>query len=83
MTEDEFVEAVRRGVRAELSAVGLRVDDPEDQDEAKEDFRFVRRLRRGVDGVAGKIGGAVILAAVSGALWLIWTGFQNIVGKAH
>lgn len=82
MTEDELTNLIRSAVRAEFSAAGLRVDEPEDQDEAKEDFRFVRRLRKGFDGASAKLGGAIILALVSGALWLVWTGFQHVVGKA-
>lgn len=82
MTEDELSALMRSAVRAEFSAAGLRVDEPEDQDEAKEDFRFLRRVRRGIDGASGKIGGALILALVSGFLWLVWTGFQALVGKA-
>jgi hypothetical protein len=83
LTEDELVNVIRKAVRAEFSAAGLRVDEPQDQDQAKEDFRFIRRLRRGFDGASSKIGGAVILALVSGFLWLLWTGFHVILGKGQ
>lgn len=82
MTEDELAALIQRAVRTEFSAAGLRVDEPEDQDEAKEDFRFIRRLRKGFDGASSKIGGAVIMALVSGFLWLVYLGFQAVVGKA-
>ncbi|WP_157038033.1 MULTISPECIES: hypothetical protein [Chelativorans] len=48
------------------------------QDEAREDFRFLRRLRLAMDGATSKVGGAVLLAIVSGVLWLLWIGFQAI-----
>lgn len=79
MTEDELVAVVRSAVRAEFSAAGLRVDAAADQDEAKEDFRFLRRVRRGVDGAASKVGMAIILAIVSGVMWLVWAGFQAVL----
>lgn len=81
MTEDEIVATIRAAVRAEFSAAGLRVDDSDDQDEAREDFRFLRKVRQGVNGASSKIGGAVILALVSGLLWLLWNGFQLVTGK--
>lgn len=81
MTEDEIVATVRAAVRAEFNAAGLRVDDSDDQDASREDFRFLRKLRTMTDSAAGKVGGAVILAVVSGVLWLLWNGFQLVTGK--
>jgi len=78
MTSDELEKLIRRAVRDELSDAGLRLDDAKLQDEAREDFRFLRRLRQAVNGAASKVGGAVLLAIVSGVLWLLWTGFQAI-----
>jgi hypothetical protein len=31
-----------------------------------------------MDGATSKVGGAVLLAIVSGVLWLLWIGFQAI-----
>lgn len=81
MTEDEIVSTIRAAVRAEFNAIGLRVDDTDDQDDAREDLRFLRKLRENVNGAQSKIGGAVILAVVSGFLWLLWNGFQLVTGK--
>ncbi|WP_192248431.1 hypothetical protein [Mesorhizobium caraganae] len=61
-------------MREEFSAAGMRVDAPADVDEARRDFMFLRRLRGWVDGTASKIGGAIILALVSGIVWLIVAG---------
>jgi hypothetical protein len=76
MTEDELVELIRAAVRAEFSAAGMRVDAPADVDEAREDFRFLRKVRHWFEGTSSKIGGAIILAVVTGALWLIVAGAQ-------
>lgn len=79
MTEDELIKAIRLAVRAEFSAAGLRIDEPEDQDESREDFRFLRRLRRRTDSVANKIGMAIILAVVAGLLGFLWSGFTSSI----
>lgn len=79
MTEDELITAIRVAVRAEFSAAGLRIDEPEDQDESREDFRFLRRLRRRADSVANKIGMAVILAVVVAGLGFLWNGFTQSI----
>jgi len=76
MTEDELVHVVRMAVREEFSAAGMRVDAPADVDEARKDFLFLRRFRGWVDGTASKVGGAIILAIVSGIVWLIVAGAQ-------
>lgn len=82
MTEDEFANLIRASVRAEFAAIGLRLDEPEDQDEAREDMRLIRKLRRGFNGASAKLGGAIILALVSGLLWLMYLGFHAVMGKA-
>lgn len=79
MTDDELVAVVRRAVRDELSDAGLRLDDSTHQDEAREDFRFLRKMRQSTYGMASKIGLAVILAMLSGIGWLIYQGFKVFV----
>lgn len=79
MTEDELIAAIRVAVRAEFSAAGLRIDDADAQDEAKEDFRFLRRLRQRADSVANKVGMAVILAIVVACLGFLWQGFASAI----
>jgi len=76
LTEDELEDLIRSAVRAEFSAAGMRVDAPSDVDEARKDFLFLRRFRGWVDGTASKVGGAIILAIVSGIVWLIVAGAQ-------
>jgi len=55
---------IRRAVREEFAGAGLRLDDTAHQDAAKEDFRFIRRLRLTWDAGVSKVGTAVLLAAV-------------------
>ena len=71
-------EAVAEVVRQELAAAGLRVEIGDAQDEARADFMFLRRFRRAFDSTASKIGGAIIMGAVGGVLWLIVEGFKAL-----
>jgi len=72
---------IRSSVREELNDAGLRLDGADHQDEAKEDFRFIRRLRKRVDGAASKVGMAVILAITSGVIWLVMQGLNLWKGQ--
>lgn len=76
MTEDELAALIQRAVRTEFESAGLRVEDADDKDEAREDFRFVRRARNVFEGASSKIGGALILAAVGGFVWLLGMGVK-------
>ena len=68
--------SVRKAVREELADAGLRLDEPVHQDQAREDFRFLRRLRIGIDGIAAKIGWFVIAAVLGGFMWLFTAGLN-------
>lgn len=72
----EQLNQLRQVMREELADAGLRLDGPDHQDAAREDFRFLRRLRIGIDSVAAKIGWAIILAIVSGTIWVFNQGLQ-------
>jgi len=76
MTEDQLIEVIRHAVRAELDMAGLSINDSADVKEARADFAFVRRVRQAFNGAAAKVGGAIILAVVSGIVWLIVIGAQ-------
>lgn len=65
---------VKAAVREELADAGLRLDDASHQDEVREDFRFMRQLRQGVNGMAAKVGWAFIAAVLGGFLYLISLG---------
>lgn len=76
------LEAVtRKAVREELADAGLRLDGPEHVDDAREDFRFLRRFRKGVDGTAAKIGWAVIAAFLGAVFWLLNSGLNLWKGQ--
>jgi hypothetical protein len=68
--------AMAPAIRAELKDAGLRLDGDVNQTAAAADFQFVRRFRLMFEGASSKIGGAIILAFVSGIVWLIVIGSQ-------
>jgi len=78
-------EALRRSmapaIRAELKDAGLRLDGDINQVAATADFMFLRRMRTMFEGASSKIGGAIILAVVSGLVWLLVIGSQAFFAK--
>lgn len=72
----EQLNQLRSVFREELADAGLRIDGPQHVDDAREDFRFLRRLRKGVDGTAAKIGWTVIAAVVGALIWLVTNGLN-------
>ena len=72
----QLTDAFRAVVREELADAGLRLDGTDHQDAAKEDFRFLRRLRTGIDGAVSKVGWAIIVALLGGVVWLIQAGLD-------
>lgn len=70
--ELEFI--MRKAVREELADAGLRLDGPDHQDMAREDFRFLRKLRFSIQGAEAKIGWAVITALIGAAIYLFTLG---------
>lgn len=71
----QLEEIVHKAVGEALGEVGLRVDNADHQDEAREDLRFLRRLRKMWDGAAGKVGNAVLGGLVTVLLAIIGAGF--------
>lgn len=84
MTTEPFTPEQLRQMAAVMETVvhrsfadaGLRLDGTGLQDEAREDFRFLRRMRRAVDGGVAKIGWLVITAIVGGLIWLFSAGLN-------
>jgi len=68
--------AMAPAIRAELKDAGLRLDGDINQTAAVADFQFVRKFRLMFEGASSKIGGAIILAVVSGFVWLLVIGSQ-------
>ena len=67
--------------REEMADLGLRIDNAEDVDAAREDMRFIRRLRRSWDGAAGKVGNAVLIGVTSAGLAILGAGFWAWLGS--
>jgi len=72
---EEQIAQIRAAFRVEWGAAGLRLDDPAHQDEAREDFRFLRRLRLNWDGAVNKTGNAVLIAIIAIVGTIIGLGF--------
>jgi hypothetical protein len=72
---DEQIAQIRAAFRDELADAGLRLDDAEQQDLAREDFRFLRRLRLSWDGAVSKVGNAVLLGIIAVGGTIIGLGF--------
>lgn len=71
----EQLEQLRSVFREELADAGLRIDGPEHVDDAREDFRFLRRLRTNYDGAAKQVGRAILGALITIAAAVIGAGF--------
>jgi hypothetical protein len=72
---DEQMDQIRTAFREELADAGLRIDGPEHVDDAREDFRFLRRLRMAWDSAGHKVGNAVLFAVLGIAGSIIGLGF--------
>ena len=78
---DQQLAQIRAAMREELADAGLRLDGADHQDEAREDFRFLRGLRRLRDNMSNKIGNAVITAFIVIAFAIIGSGFWQWINS--
>jgi len=81
ISKDDLEEIVKNAVQQAFRDVGLHTDEAEHLEDARADIRFLRRLRLSVDGLASKIGTAIILALVTGLITLIGLGARSFIGK--
>lgn len=78
----EQIAQLRAVMREEFAGAGLRLDDAENQDEAREDFRFLRKLRLTWDGSTKKVGTSVLTAIIGVALIILGSGFWQWLNSA-
>ena len=78
---EQQLSQIRAAMREELADAGLRLDGAEHQDEAREDFRFLRGLRRLRDNMSNKIGNAVITAFIVIAFAIVGSGFWQWINS--
>jgi hypothetical protein len=64
-----------------LGDAGLRLDHPDSEDEAREDFRFLRRLRKSFDGASTQVGRALLLGFIGVAAVIISMGFWQWISS--
>lgn len=70
---DEQLQQLRNVLREQFDRAGLRLDEPEHVDDAREDFRFLRKIRKFNDGIAPRIGTFVIISGLGLLGWAITT----------
>lgn len=97
LSEDQIVQIVRRTVREEqeifderqdkeilktlaLVLKGFGIDEKQEED-IKEDFRYLRRWRKGSERVTGIGLTALVTLLVGGFASALWIGFRQMVGK--
>lgn len=97
VSEDEIRLMVRQVLREERDAMEEKLDtntiktiaailtgfgiDEDEKKEVKEDFRYLRRWRKGSERMTGVGMTAVIMLFVGGAASALWLGFKTIIGK--
>lgn len=78
---DEQLAQMREAMRQVLTDAGLRLDDTDQQFEAREDFRFLRRLRISWDGASKKVGGAILGGAIIIVAAIMVAGFWTWINS--
>ena len=78
---EQLTQIVRSAVQEEMADSGLRLDGEIHQDAAKEDFRFLRNLRKTWDGAVSKIGNAVLIAVVAVVGTIFGLGFWAWISR--
>ena len=81
LTPEQLTQIVRSAVWEEMADSGLRLDGEIHQDAAKEDFRFLRNLRKTWDGAVSKIGNAVLIAVVAVVGTIFGLGFWAWISR--
>jgi hypothetical protein len=73
---DAVREPIKEAVRAELFEAGLMVHEPEHKLDARDDFHFLRAMRKRFDIVSGWVGKAIVGALLTGVLALFVAGLK-------
>jgi hypothetical protein len=81
ISREELRQLIREAVREELAAVGMRLDDADQQEAVRDDLRFARRMRRSVESAASRIGMTILAALIGGMLLALWEGFK-LIGRS-
>ncbi|WP_332116101.1 hypothetical protein [Azorhizobium caulinodans] len=68
-------------VRRVFSEIGLYTDDADERRAVRQDFMHLRRWREATEGMALKVGNAVLMAGVGAILLVLWVGFKAQILK--
>ncbi|MEO6395903.1 MAG: hypothetical protein ABIO40_08330 [Devosia sp.] len=72
---------LKEAINEAFADAGLRIDSGDHQDEAREDFRFVRRLRRIWDSGVTRTGTIVLTAIVGVAVTILGMGLAQWINR--
>lgn len=85
ITKDELRDLIREETDASLrkvfSEIGLYTDDADERRAVRLDFMHLRRWREVTEGMAMKVGNAVLMAGVGAILLMLWIGFKAQILK--
>jgi hypothetical protein len=82
LTLADLERAVESAVKRAFRDVGIHSEHGDDVDQVRADFLFIRKLRRGSEGMAAKVGYTLITVAVTAALFIFTLGSKSWVSSA-
>lgn len=75
------IKQLRTVLREELADVGLRIDGQDHIDDAREDFRFLRRLRKAFDGTSRRVGSYILITLFAIGATIVGLGFWTWISR--
>jgi hypothetical protein len=81
LSKHELKSLIREALREELLALGLLIEEPEHVIEARDDFRFLRRLRKAQELIAARIGNVIVITLMAGTLSALWLGVKHMLAR--
>ena len=76
ISREELKSLMRSAVSDAFRDVGIITHDDDAVDDRRRDFQFLHDLRRTSESTKAKVGSALLLAAASGFVWLLLSGFR-------
>jgi hypothetical protein len=76
LSRSELKELIKEAVSEAFFDAGLRIDEQESIEEARNDFRFIRWLRNISEKTASQVGYLVLATLIGAFLFATWIGFR-------
>lgn len=80
VSPEELGRIVREAVRQGFRDAGVYAETPEQQEETRLDFAFLRTMRKSRDVLGKGVGNALMALGVGGIIALLWLGFKTKLG---